>query len=224
VFTTIDVPDAAFTDCSGINNAGQINFVDASGAPGFLLGRGTFTTLDVPGASTVNGSATRAQGINASDDIVGDFDDAQGTHGYRYDRGAFSIIDVPGAYYTQALGISTSGDIVGAAAFRGIGGYSGFFLSHGIFTILNNPAATSAGSPVTTATAINNQGQIVGYFTDASAYRAFIYDNGVFTELDLPPGADNESFATGINDAGQIVGYFNSATGNHGFFATQTDR
>jgi probable HAF family extracellular repeat protein len=75
---------------------------------------------------------------------------------------------------------------------------------------------------VTTAAGINNLGQVVRYFTDAGAYRAFIYDNGVFTKLDLPPGADNESFATGINDAGQIVGYFNSATGNHGLFATPT--
>jgi len=79
-------------------------------------------------------------------------------------------------------------------------------------------------SLVTVAFDINNQGQIVGYFTDKGAYRAYVYEDGTFTTIDLPPGGDNTNFALGINNAGHIVGYFNSATGDHGYLATPTHR
>lgn len=228
VFTTIDVPGAEYTLCLGINNAGEIVgiFRDGGGIHGFLLSHGTFTTLNVPGGGGIGtGSATSAHAINASGDIVGDFDDIHGTHGYRYHRGTFTVIDVPGAYSTQAFGINGSGDVVGIAAFPGVGGESGFVLSRdGTYTILRNSAGSSAGDLVTVASGINNVGQVVGYFTDASTYRAFVYENGVFTELATPNG-NFQSFALGINDAGQIVGTFSDdVTGLQGFLATPTHR
>jgi probable HAF family extracellular repeat protein len=180
-----------------------------------------FTTYDVPGAGTVNGAATRAYGINAAGQIVGDFDSTTGTHGYVYDGATFTILDFPGADFTQAFGINDAGDIVGATSFAGVGGYSGFAYTNGQFVKLDNPAASSpGGSLVTIAQGINSRGQIVGLFTDVGAYRAFVFDKGVFTTIDLPPGADNENFALGVNNAGRIVGYYNSATGNHGFLAS----
>jgi len=226
VYTTIDVPGATFTACFAINNAGTIvgNYRDSLGAHGFVLRDGSFATIDVPGAGTANGAATRAYGINAAGQIVGDFDVAVGTgaatHGYLLSDGTFTTIDFPGAYFTQAFGINDAGRIVGSTAFPGIGGDSGYMLADGVFRLIVNPAATSPGDPVTVAFGINNRGQIVGYYTDAGAYRAYVYADGTFTEIDLPPGADHESFAVGTNNSGDIVGNFNSATGLHGFIAT----
>jgi uncharacterized membrane protein len=44
---------------------------------GFLLDKGGFTTIDVPGSSS-----TSAFGINPSGQIVGVFDDSSGRHGF----------------------------------------------------------------------------------------------------------------------------------------------
>jgi probable HAF family extracellular repeat protein len=59
----------------------------------------TFTTIDVPGATS-----TEASGINARGQIVGHFLDASGAeHGFALVRGpTFITIDVPGATSTQA--------------------------------------------------------------------------------------------------------------------------
>jgi len=66
--------------------------------------------------------------------------------------------------------------------------------------------------------AINNLGQIVGYYGDGVAIRAFILDKGVFTPIDVP-GAIGEcgTIASGINDAGQIVGQYCVGSTHHGF-------
>jgi probable HAF family extracellular repeat protein len=54
--------------------------------------------------------------------------------------------------------------------------------------------------------AINNKGQIVGTALIPDGGRAFLWQNGVVTNLGtLPP--DVQSFALGINERGQIVGH-----------------
>lgn len=54
VYETLDAPDAAgVTVAQGINDAGEIAgfYVDDGGTShGFILRRGAYTTLDVPGA------------------------------------------------------------------------------------------------------------------------------------------------------------------------------
>jgi probable HAF family extracellular repeat protein len=62
------------------------------------------------------------------------------------------------------------------------------------------------------ATGINNTGQIAGYSytTGDAAIHAFLYSDGVMTDLGTVPGG-SQSYAHDINDAGQIVG--NTDTG-----------
>jgi len=55
------------------------------------------------------------------------------------------------------------------------------------------------------ATAINNNGQIVGAIYLSTGSDAAVYSNGVWTDLGAFPGAVGTK-ATGINLAGQIVG------------------
>jgi probable HAF family extracellular repeat protein len=74
------------------------------------------------------------------------------------------------------------------------------------------------GAEFTLASGINDSGQIVGTFIDASFMnQAFLRDTaGSFAQIDVP-GAFFRTEANGINDSGQIVGTFFDATGLHGF-------
>jgi uncharacterized membrane protein len=111
-FTAIDVPGAFSTISSGITPAGDIVgfYFNSRGEHGFLLSKGAFTTIDVPGATF----GTTASGINLEGDIVGFYSNATGTHGFLLSKGAFTTIDVPGATFgTTASGINPEGDIVG---------------------------------------------------------------------------------------------------------------
>jgi probable HAF family extracellular repeat protein len=60
------------------------------------------------------------------------------------------------------------------------------------------------GGSSSSAAALNNRGQVVGWSTTASGEtHAFVWDNGVM--IDLSPEKAS-SFASDINDRGEIVG------------------
>jgi probable HAF family extracellular repeat protein len=80
------------------------------------------------------------------------------------------------------------------------------------FTTIDVP-----GAVVTAAFGINNRGQIVGVFGDATGGHGFLWDGATFTTIDVP-GA-TATFARGVNAAGQIVGQFDDGTMEHGFLA-----
>jgi probable HAF family extracellular repeat protein len=72
------------------------------------------------------------------------------------------------------------------------------------------------GSISTVTTGINNRGQIVGFFSDATGTHGFLTNGATFTTIDVPDSQSTQAF--GINNRGQIVGYFSDATGRvHGF-------
>jgi probable HAF family extracellular repeat protein len=144
----------------------------------------TFTTLDVPGAST-----TSAAGINSRGQIVGFyFDSVDGSeHGFLYDAGVFTTIDVPLGAGTSLIGINARGQIVGDFSDGGM--QRGFLDDAGVFTTLDVPFPDARG---TLARGINPRGQIVGFYAvgppemaDAPVH-GFLYDAGVFTTLDVP--------------------------------------
>ena len=167
--------------------AGAADFTP--GLHGFLYTGGSFTQIDVPGASQ-----TLAYGINSAGQIVGNFFDSTGGHGFLYNGSSFTQIDVPGAHTTGVTGINDAGQIVG-----GFGDHS-FLYTGGRFTQIDVPGAIN-----TSASGINNVGQIVGFFSgDNTGDHSFLYTGGSFTQIDVP-GA-NDTLARGINNAGQIVG------------------
>ena len=93
--------------------------------PRALAGPDTFTTIDVPGAT----STFSAFGINPRGEIVGryDFPAAGVGHGFVLSGGSFTTIDFPGASFTTAQGINPRGDIVGRYISAGVN--HGFLLS-----------------------------------------------------------------------------------------------
>src|SRR5947209_13659886 len=82
-----------------------------------------------------------------------------------------------------------------------------------IFTTVEDPLATQD----TQGQGINNAGQIVGDYADASGGHGFLLSGGVFTTIDEPVAAGNATSAKAINNFGQIVGTYNDAVGVHGF-------
>jgi uncharacterized membrane protein len=69
---------------------------------------------------------------------------------------------------------------------------------------------------------ISNNGEIVGFYTDAGgAQHGYVDIGGVFTSFD-PTGSANTTI-NGLNDLGQIVGFFTDANDNVvGFVGTPT--
>ena len=95
------------------------------------------------------------------------------------------------------------------------------------FVSINFPGATK-----TEALGLNENGKIVGLYTDPTGVtHGFLDQNNVFTTIDDPLGTNSTQFgnsvATGVNNPGEIVGYYFDSTGlahgfldNEGIFAT----
>jgi probable HAF family extracellular repeat protein len=73
------------------------------------------------------------------------------------------------------------------------------------------------GAVATVGHGINNLGEVVGYYFDASFNRhGFLFDGKVFASIDLPGATDTA--AQKVNDSGLVVGWFDKADGvPHGF-------
>jgi hypothetical protein len=98
----------------------------------------------------------------------------------------FTAIDFPGAAATYALGINSSGQVVGF--YYKPSANHGFLFDHGAFTSIDYPGATD-----TFALAINDASTIVGYYSQNTTMDWFAYDHGVFTKFYPISTSDNPS-------------------------------
>jgi uncharacterized membrane protein len=217
-FITIDVPEATATAANGNSTheiAGQ--FDDASGnTHGFVLNKGVFTTIDVPGAVF-----TIINGINASGRLAGTYSiagDLKPNHAFFWSKGDFTTLDPPGATRSQGGFLNAQGEVVGTYR-DNVEKRHGFIWRKGNFTTFNVPG----DHPVlgTVALGINDKGQIVGNYVaeeDNQRHGFLRSSKGDFTTLDVP-GADT-TIAQGINNAGTIVGAYVVGDIIHGFVLT----
>jgi probable HAF family extracellular repeat protein len=195
------VPGAIGITANDINDQGQVvgQFTDAhNGAHGFVYEEESFCQLDYPGATT-----TEILGINNLGQMVGMFTTLTATSGFFYERGTFSPpLTYPGAgNLTVANGMNDRGEIVGVYQ-DAVPGEHSFLYKAGNYQALVYSGATETG-----AQDINNSGQVVGDFPDATGTHGFVYleNVGVFTPpLDNPPST--VIALRGINNGGQIVG------------------
>jgi len=159
----------------------------------------TFTSLDVPGATT-----TVAQGINADGAVVGAYVDSAGRqHGFLLRGGTFTTIDYPGALTTGVRGINSQGDMVGvhvdATGLPG-GGSRGFLLRQGAFSDINYP-----GHLTTIPVKIYDSGQIVGCYHDndtMGSMHGWLFSDGNFSDLSTSPSMNNGVLPDGSVTAG----------------------
>lgn len=114
-YSFFTVPGAAqyTTSPSGLNDKGQVAgyFADANNVyHGFLKEYGTYTVIDVPGATS-----TFLDGLNNRGIIQGQICDAAGAaEGFTATPGgAFMIVNYPGPKMTALVGINDRGDVCG---------------------------------------------------------------------------------------------------------------
>ena len=118
VITIFDPPPPAISSsASVVNPSGTVvgSYTDLGGGTcfaqclGYLLDKGTFTTINFP-----DSAFTFAGGGNAPGDIVGEYNDAAGVgHSFLLSKGVYTSFDPPGAIFSEATGINPDGIIVG---------------------------------------------------------------------------------------------------------------
>jgi probable HAF family extracellular repeat protein len=162
-FRTVDVPGASQdflcgTIPMGVNGRGEIVGTFFANpdcySHGFLYSSGTFTEIDVPGAT-----ATFPLTINDKGQIVGFYwINENPTQGFLYHDGTYTTISVPGAVRTWPQGINNLGQIVGVFS-DPTGAIHCFVQSGKSFTRVDVPGAAGA-----LCFDLNSPGQIVGVF------------------------------------------------------------
>jgi probable HAF family extracellular repeat protein len=173
-FTQIDFPHTISTTPRGINNAGDItgNYPNPNCGDcesGFILRDGVFNDVHIPGGFTSDIWSAQDNGQVMVGDAAMEPDFA--LHGFiRNKLGKFNLIDFPGllAPCTGPRWINERGDIVGFFAYVNTVDdcyapppLHGFLLRQGKYTAIDVPGSTS-----TSALAINDDGEIVGWYVD----------------------------------------------------------
>lgn len=247
-FVSIDVPNATFTLATGIGPSGDIVGIygDASfNEHGFLLSRGNFTTIDVPGALVgVSGFLqTEANGINPAGDIVGDYFAPPGSsgapecqvafspacrRGFLYSSGEFSDVLVPGKKGSIPNSIPPNGTVYGCDHNADyFGSMVGFGRTHSGAYITVDAGGGELLDPTQAVTASMNNGGtpngkiIVGLYADppvpGGTYHGYVVENGKFVPYDVPGSVLTQIW--GINSSADFVGLYDDVAGNeHGFF------
>ena len=201
-YSNIQVPGSNTTSAVGINNKGDVvgYYQDSMGRiHGFILSKGSYTTLDYPGAI----GGTFAAGINDAGVVVGSYDNGQIVAGFVYANGTFAQL----RYHKSATfpaSINKAGDIVGSYSVNNT--YRGFEWSNGKFKTFAPPHSTG-----TFPAGINTAGSISGTFYDASGQHGFLLRNGTYGTIDVP-GSNNTTNAAGLNDKDYVVGNYEDPT------------
>jgi uncharacterized membrane protein len=199
-------------------NAVAGEYDDLSGAThGFILRGSAYTTIDVPKASY-----TAINGINAPGQLAGTYiDSSGGFHAFfSPSQGVFTTLTPPGSTRSQGGFINSQGRTVGTYRDANQKRH-GFLWGSGTFvnTMINVPG----DDPVlgTVAFGINDPGQIVGDYVDATDHNrhGFLLSQGTYTKPLDPPGS-SFTVAEGINNSEVIVGVYVDADGQHGFVLT----
>jgi hypothetical protein len=235
-YTTLDNSnDLTFNQLLGINDSGVIAGYFGSGLamhPNkgyYLLPR--YGQLDYRVENFPGSTQTQVTGLNNRSAEVG-FQSPTDTgtdadYGwYSLDNGrTFTQVDVglpsgvaPGATpVTQLLGVDDS-DIAVGFENDSNGNAHGF-----VYDIRRDQATftTIAGASSVTDAAINNSGQVAGFFTPASGpVESFLTGHGGLQTIAYPGATSTE--ALGLNNHGEVVGvYMNAAGNNFGFTWTK---
>jgi hypothetical protein len=212
-----------------VGNDGTIvgQFSDATGmAHGYVDQGGTFTTIDVPGASS-----TGVQGLNnrTNRDIVGWYVDASGAvHGFVLRKGKFVTVDVPSGTNTVVNAINDHRQIVGYYSDAN-GVQTGFQarlddsdVTNGLsgFVSVVGPGPAFATAQWTQLTTIANSGEVMASLQveyPGGGYLQWGYDvvNGNFEQLSGGQDSDDGYFTVpqSISTNGTAVGWSLDATG-----------
>ncbi|MDY6990723.1 MAG: DUF3466 family protein [Thermodesulfobacteriota bacterium] len=191
--------EAPYSEFGGINNSGQIAL--SWGSSAYLWENGTTTDL-----GTLGGSRTYATGINNSGLIVGVSDlivpDPHYERAFLWENGVMGNLGTLGGDHSVANDINDSGQVVGRSEYNGDSNYRAFLWEDGSMADLIPSLHQSE------AMAINNSGQIAGYYRNEGSDQStigFLWEDGNMTNLEMP-FSSNYVMPSDINDEGEIVG------------------
>ena len=165
-----------------------------------------FHQITIPGAVS-----NAANGINNAGVIVGSYQDSNNAfHGYILDGSKLTVLDDPNGSNTTASHSNFNGALHVVGSYTNSGGKSvGFLYSNGVYTDVPGPA----GAISSFANGINDDGVIVGGYTDANnVTSAFVLKGGEYTTITIFMA--QITIASGINDSGDFtLWYVNGLTG-----------
>jgi probable HAF family extracellular repeat protein len=204
-------PDGTFSQGDGINASGQVT--GYGNGPGFINNHAFLnsggTLLDL--GTLPGGSYSLGFGINTAGRVVGN-SDGPGffSHAFLYSGGTMTDLGtLPTGLQSGASGINTAGQVVGVSGVNGFINHA-FLYSGGTMTDLNTLIPANSGWILSSATAINDSGQITGQGalnSDPGFGHAFLYSSGEVIDLGTLPGSVSFCESTGINNSGQVVGF-----------------
>ena len=202
----------------GINASGQ---VVGSVSPGDFTGH-AFLYSGVTMADL--GRSSDARGINASGQVVGGFETAGAKRAFLYSGSTLVDLGTFGGRDSEAFGINTRGHVVGNARYAD-DKQRAFLYADSILTDLG----TVGGGGSSYATAINDNGQVVGGADiddrgTSHAFRCNVYAGAIMNDLGCLGGTYNYSYASAINAIGQVVGAstFDDTGASHAFIYSST--
>jgi uncharacterized membrane protein len=130
--------------------------------------------MNAEGVTSYPLARTMHNGVNPSGAITGNyFDPATGRvlNSYIIANGVTSWFSFPGAFVTRAWDISATGDVVGWYRDSPLHNFHGFLLHRGELTSID---VDLPGVTRTFAIGINPEGDIVGYYTNATGDHGFL--------------------------------------------------
>ena len=228
--TVDDTADPTFNQLLGINNAGLVAGYSGSGAAGHPnkgytvhTNAAQFTAENFPGSVQ-----TQVTGLNNRGVTVGFLshantaDQANDNEGWYSLDGRFHQVVFPTSHNAtppvdQLLGVNDSDIAVGFYTdAAGAGHGFRYDIDRHTFRTVAVTGATS-----TTATAIDNHGDVAGFYTGANGNQSgfLLGANGKLTSLNFPGATMTQ--ALGVNNKGEVVGLYQTGTGDaaqtHGF-------
>ena len=222
----INPGDPTFNQELGINNSGTIAGYFGSGQAGhpnqgYTTGPtySTFTNENFPGSVQ-----TQVTGINNIGTTVGFWSNtnlgvgSDSNFGFVDVGGTFTNVNDPNTAsgvtptFDQLLGVNDSNIAVGfyVDVMDGTHGFTYNINTHTFSAPIDDPDAVPG---TTTTAAINNSGELAGFYTNAmtGTTEGFIDNGGVFTTIDVPGTTITDLL--GINDNGYAVGFDQYASG-----------
>ncbi len=172
--------------------------------------------------------------INSAGQVLGQFSDSNNNNntGYIYSNGSFTLLQDPqaatsGTLYgfagTQAMGINSSGEVVGYYSAAN-SAFEGFLYNNGVYTTLSDPSYPASTAPF----AINDSGVIAGeIFLSPTDTEGFVLSGGVYTILQDPyASTEYGTSVVAISNTDLVVGnYYDAQHQSHAFaynVSTQT--
>lgn len=238
----------------GVNDAGEIVgtiHTAAGGLPAsaFVYSSGGFSVLPLANSTDLGGVATA---VNNAGDVVGyDKNSSNNAQAWLWSKGVYSTLPISGID-TTALGINSSGTIVGNRTINCCSGESGYVLQGtaqyltgavnainnageavGVSssvgpsqtaTVFKNGKATSILSMPSSGSGINSPGDVVGEYQPVgfSGPRVFLWEPNLGA-VDLTPNGYLFAVALAINSSGDIVGYGETSAGVYQDFLLTPD-